>query len=77
MRDLSTYFLYNFSHIPCKICAAVSNMCDLMLLVCALSEMHKSLSEEGEVQRTEFETLQDRGAVRVNVNKIHGVSTEY
>lgn len=39
--------------------------------------MHESLSEEGEVERREFETLQGRGAATVNVNKIHGVSTEH
>lgn len=76
--DLSTYDWCNFSHIQSKICEVVpNNMCELMLLVCALSEMHESLSEEEEVEGAEFETLQDWGAVTVNVNKIHGVSTEY
>lgn len=53
------------------------NMCDLVLLVCAISEMHESLLDEGEDEPTEFETLQDWGAITVNVNKIHGVSTEH
>lgn len=81
MRSLE-YNLYNFSHTQSKSCETDSNrvssknMCDLVLLMCSISEMHESLLEEGEVERAEFETLQDRGAETVNVNKIHGVSTE-
>lgn len=62
VRDIFWYNWYHFSHTQRKICEAVSNnMCDLMLPACALSEKNESLSDEGEVERTVWDSAGLRG----------------